>query len=54
MWSKYMVKGDVQSVTNATIIERGLAMPYGPVVPFNDTLVEVRKVSGSVAEGGAA
>lgn len=46
MWSKYMDAGDIQSVTNASITERGMNMPYGPVIPFNDTLVEVRRAEG--------
>jgi molybdopterin-containing oxidoreductase family molybdopterin binding subunit len=50
--SRYMNSGNYQDVTNDTIIERGYHLPKGPVIPYSDTLVEVRKVSTS--EGGAA
>lgn len=43
MWSKYMVSGNIQDVTNDVTIERGDSLLFGPVIPFNDTLVEVKK-----------
>lgn len=43
IWEKYMAKGSVQSVTNGFLNPRGYEMFAGPVVPFNDTLVEVKK-----------
>lgn len=43
MWSKYMDAGNIQDVTNDRVIERGDVLLYGPVIPFNDTLVEVKK-----------
>ncbi|MCI8365978.1 MAG: molybdopterin-dependent oxidoreductase [Eggerthellaceae bacterium] len=33
----------MQSVCNDTLNERGYAMMFGPMIPFNDTLVEIRK-----------
>ena len=44
MWSKYMVDGNIQYVTNDTRNPRGYKLDYGPVVPFNDTLIEIKKV----------
>ncbi len=43
LWSKYMNDGNIQNVTNDTVIERGSVLPKGRVIPFNDTLVEVKK-----------
>lgn len=43
MWSKYMDEGNVQNVTNDFMAERGYVQFAGPVIPFNDTLVEVKK-----------
>jgi molybdopterin-containing oxidoreductase family molybdopterin binding subunit len=51
-WPKYFESGEVQNVTNGELNSRGFELWCGPVVPFNDTLVEVRKAS--VIEGGAA
>ena len=42
-WTKFMKSGNYQNVTNPTIIPRGRVMEYGPVIPYNDTLVEVKK-----------
>lgn len=42
-WSKAMDFGNIQDLTNDTMIERGYNLLCGPVIPFNDTLVEVRK-----------
>lgn len=39
----YTVKGNIQSVTNDTLIERGYKLMCGPVIPFSDTLVEIEK-----------
>lgn len=39
----YTVEGNLQSVTNNTMIERGYALMCGPVIPFSDTLVEIEK-----------
>ena len=43
IWDKYLESGAIQSVTNDTAIDRGPALPKGRVIPFNDTLVEVKK-----------
>lgn len=42
-WSKYMVEGNFQMLTNDEVNERGRDLIKGPVIPFNDTLVEVKK-----------
>lgn len=42
-WTKYVDDGNYQELTNAALIERGRALPLGPVVPYNDVLVEVEK-----------
>lgn len=39
----YLEEGNLQSVTNDTMIERGYELVTGPVIPFSDTLVEVKK-----------
>jgi len=43
VWSKYMVEGNLQMVTNPTMLERGERFMSGPVIPFHDTLVQVEK-----------
>lgn len=43
-WTKHMLAGNLQNVTNDTFIERQYKLRYGPVIPFNDTLVEVKKI----------
>lgn len=43
MWNKYLEDGCIQNVINGTMNPRGYKMPWGPVIPFNDTLVEVEK-----------
>ncbi|MGL5257739.1 MAG: molybdopterin-dependent oxidoreductase [Proteocatella sp.] len=43
MWEKYMKEGSIQNVTNDARNRRGYNLVNGPVVPFNDTLVQVRK-----------
>jgi molybdopterin-containing oxidoreductase family molybdopterin binding subunit len=35
----------MQSVSNDAINERGYVLPFGPMIPFNDTLVEIKKAS---------
>lgn len=42
-WPKNLKGGNFQNVTNPTVIERGKSLRNGPVMPFNDTLVEVKK-----------
>ena len=39
----YTVAGNLQNVTNNTMIERGYDLMCGPVIPFSDTLVEIEK-----------
>ena len=33
----------MQSVTNDNLNERGYELPFGPMIPFNDTLIEIKK-----------
>ena len=33
----------MQSVSNDQLNERGYVMPFGPMIPFNDTLIEIKK-----------
>ena len=42
-WSKYMQEGNLQNLTNDAVLDRGRDLLKGPVIPFNDTLVEVKK-----------
>lgn len=37
----------MQSVTNDQLNERGYEQPFGPMIPFNDTLIEIRKSAGN-------
>ncbi len=39
----YTVEGNLQNVTNNTMIERGYDLMCGPVIPFSDTLVQIEK-----------
>ena len=39
----YLASGNLQNVTNDTMVERGYELMTGPVIPFSDTLVEVKK-----------
>jgi molybdopterin-containing oxidoreductase family molybdopterin binding subunit len=39
----YTKGGNMQSVTNDKMIKRGAALMCGPVIPFSDTLVDVKK-----------
>ncbi|MDO4289926.1 MAG: molybdopterin-dependent oxidoreductase [Eggerthellaceae bacterium] len=42
-WSKHMVEGNTQNVTNDHINPRDEFLPTGAPIPFNDTLIEVKK-----------
>lgn len=42
-YRQYLDGTMMQSVCNDTLNERGYAMMFGPMIPFNDTLVEIRK-----------
>jgi molybdopterin-containing oxidoreductase family molybdopterin binding subunit len=53
-YSQYFKSGFMQNVTNSARKERCYAMTYGPQIPFNDTLVEVRKATAQQAGGGGA
>lgn len=39
----FMIEGNVQNVTNDGYVERGAELLCGPVIPFSDTLVEIKK-----------
>lgn len=43
IWGKYMNFGNLQNVTNDAVNPRGKALVKGRVIPFNDTLIEVKK-----------
>ncbi len=45
-WAKYFTSGKPQSVTNDANNPRGYKLIHGPVIPFNDTLVQVKKAGG--------
>ncbi|WP_028305511.1 molybdopterin-dependent oxidoreductase [Desulfitobacterium sp. PCE1] len=42
-WSKDMPEGDMNNVINDAFNPRGFKRKYGPIFPFYDTLVEVKK-----------
>lgn len=42
-WTKHMAAGNLQNVTNDSHNPRGYKRRYGPVIPYNDTYVEVKK-----------
>ena len=42
-WSKYVIEGNPQNVTNDYVNERDEYLMTGAPIPFNDTLVQVRK-----------
>lgn len=42
-WSKHMVEGNTQNVTNDYVNPRDKYLPTGAPIPFNDTLIEVKK-----------
>ena len=39
----YTVEGNLQSVTNATRLDRGYELMCGPVAPYSDTIVSIEK-----------
>ena len=39
----FLIEGNVQNVTNDGYVERGSELMCGPVIPFSDTLVEIKK-----------
>lgn len=41
--SDYVVSGNMQTLTNDYYPERGFALKAGPVIPFGDTLCDIRK-----------
>ncbi len=43
LWTKYMVKGNLQQLTNDNLSPRDAILPAGTSTAFQDTLVEVRK-----------
>lgn len=43
IWPKYMEQGSMQNVTNDAVNPRGAVLAKGRVIPFNDTLVDVKK-----------
>ena len=43
IWDKLMISGNLQNVTNDAVNPRGKALAKGRVIPFNDTLIEVKK-----------
>lgn len=43
-WTKHMQGGNLQNVSNDKLNPRQYKLRYGPVIPFNDTLVEVKKI----------
>lgn len=43
-WTKHMIEGNLQTLTNDHFMKRQYDLRNGPVIPFNDTLVEVAKV----------
>ena len=42
-WSKYIEEGNTQNVTNDHVNPRDEYLPTGAPIPYNDTLVEVKK-----------
>ncbi len=42
-WSKYMVEGNTQNVTNNHVNERDSYLISGAPIPFHDTLIEIKK-----------
>ena len=45
-WSRYYKQGNLQNVTNPHKNPRGKKLPFGLIVSFLDTLVEMRKIEG--------
>ena len=42
-YRQYLDGTIMQSVSNDQMNERGYALPFGPMIPFNDTLIEIKK-----------
>jgi len=42
-WPKYLKAGHYQTVTNDRFAERGYVNWYGTMIPYNDTLIEIKK-----------
>lgn len=42
-WSKHMIEGNTQNVTNDHVNPRDEYLPTGAPIPYNDTLIEVKK-----------
>jgi molybdopterin-containing oxidoreductase family molybdopterin binding subunit len=47
VWSKFLLAGNLQNLTNDVVTERGRILPAGQASAFNDTLVNVRKLEAS-------
>lgn len=43
-WPQYTEGTHLQSLTSSRLAERGYQLAQGPMIPFNDTRIEVRKV----------
>ena len=43
-YRQYLGGTIMQSVSNDTLNPRGYALPFGPMIPYNDTLIEIKKV----------
>ena len=43
-YRQYLDGTIMQSVSNDTLNPRGYALPFGPMIPYNDTLIEIKKV----------
>ena len=42
-YRQYLDGSIMQSVSNDTLNPRGYAQMFGPMIPFNDTLIEIKK-----------
>ena len=42
-YRQYLDGTIMQAVSNDTLNERGYALPFGPMIPYNDTLIEIKK-----------
>lgn len=42
-YRQYLDGTMMQSVSNDTLNERGYALTFGPMIPYNDTLIEIKK-----------
>lgn len=43
-YRQYLDGTIMQAVSNDQLNERGYVLPFGPMIPFNDTLIEIKKV----------